>query len=100
MQAKKVGGGSAAAAKGGARSVKKTSKKAPKKAISKAQTDAKLSKDIKTIEKKLAKAREEYYDLLDLHAGYKALERLEKNGYKTVPAKEVFAKWGIEWNYD
>jgi hypothetical protein len=32
MQAKKVGGGSAAAAKGGARSVKKTSKTAIKKA--------------------------------------------------------------------
>ena len=80
MQAKKGSGGGAAATKGGARSVK--------------------NKNIKSIDAKIAKAKAKYYDLLDLKAACKALERLEKNGYKTVPAKEVFAKWGIEWNHD
>ncbi len=94
MQAKKVNG---SVNNGDAKLVK--NKKLPSKKVTK-QTETQLAKDIKSIEKKLAKAREEYYDLLDLKTAYKALERLEKNGYQTVPAKEVFAKCGIDWKYD
>ena len=93
VQAKKNGGPSNGNAK-----LVKNKNLSGKKLIKKTETQ--LAKDIKSIEKKLAKAREEYYDLLDLKTAYKALERLEKNGYQTVPAKEVFAKCGIDWKYD
>jgi hypothetical protein len=69
------------------------------KKIKKAQIDTKLRKELKAIDKRIAKAKAKYYDLqakyydlLDLRIACKAIARLEKNGYKNLTTLEDFIK--------
>lgn len=62
------------------------------KKIKKAQIDTKLRKELKAIDKRIAKAKAKYYDLLDLKIACKAIARLEKNGYKNLTTLEDFIK--------